>query len=81
MMMTYMKSVKQTFINWYTENKVLASILVGAIGFPIALALVGAVIALVITILSFFFGQLGGVAVFLMMLVGAFGGYVWSHGK
>lgn len=79
MMTTYMKSVKQTFINFYNENKVLSSILIGAIGFPLALFVIGAVIALIITILSLFFGQLIGVSVFLMMLVGGIGGYIWSR--
>lgn len=80
-MMTYMKSVRQTFINWFNENKVLASILIGAIGFPIALFLVGSVIALIITILSFFFSELIAAAIFFMMLVGAIAGYLWSTSK
>lgn len=79
MMTTYMKSVKQTFINWYSENKTLASILIGAIGFPLALAIVGGAMALIIAILSIFFGQFYALVVFLMMIVGGIGGYIWSR--
>lgn len=78
-MTTYMKSVKRTFVNWFNENKMLASILIGAIGLPIALFVVGAVIALIVTILSFFFGELIAAAIFFMMLVGGIGGYLWSR--
>lgn len=79
MMMTYMKSVKQTFINFYNENKTLSAIIIGAIGFPLALAIVGGLMALVIAILSIFFGQFYAIVVFLMMIVGGIGGYIWSR--
>jgi uncharacterized membrane protein len=79
MMMNYMKSVKQTFINFYNENKTLSAIIIGAIGFPLALAVVGGVMALVIAILSIFFGQFYALVVFLMMVVGGIGGYIWSR--
>lgn len=79
MMMTYMKSVKQTFINFYNENKVLSAIIIGAIGFPLALAVVGSVMALIIAILSIFFGQFYATVIFLMMIVGGIGGYIWSR--
>lgn len=78
-MTTYMKSVKQTFINFYNENKTLSAIIIGAIGFPLALAIVGGVMALIITILSIFFGQFYALVVFLMMIVGGIGGYIWSR--
>lgn len=78
-MMNYMKSVKQTFINFYNENKTLSAIIIGAIGFPLALAIVGGAIALVIAILSIFFGQFYALVVFLMMIVGGIGGYIWSR--
>ena len=78
-MTTYMKSVKQTFINWYSENKVLASILIGAIGFPLVLAIVGGVIAIIIALLSLLFGQFLAVSIFLLMIVGGIGGYIWSR--
>jgi hypothetical protein len=74
-----MKSVKQTFINFYNENKTLSAIIIGAIGFPLALAVVGGVMALVIAILSIFFGQFYALVVFLMMVVGGIGGYIWSR--
>ena len=79
MMMNYMKSVKQTFINFYNENKTLSAIIIGAIGFPLALAVVGGVMALVIATLSIFFGQFYALVVFLMMVVGGIGGYIWSR--
>lgn len=79
MMMTYMKSVKQTFINFYKENRVLSAIIIGAIGFPLAIAIVGGVMALTIAILSIFFGQFYATIVLLMMIVGGIGGYVWSR--
>lgn len=79
MMTTYMKSVKQTFINFYNENKVLSAIIIGAIGFPLALAVVGSVMALIIAILSIFFGQFYATVIFLMMIVGGIGGYIWSR--
>lgn len=79
MMMNYMKSVKQTFINFYNENKTLSAIVIGAIGFPLALAIVGGVMALIIAILSIFFGQFYALVVFLMMIVGGIGGYIWSR--
>lgn len=81
MMMTYMKSVKRTFENWFNENRRLGYILIGMIGLPIALFAVAGVIALCIAILSFFFGQFFGAVIFLMMLVGAVGGYIWSYNK
>lgn len=79
MMTTYMKSVKQTFINFYNENKVLSAIIIGAIGFPLALAIVGSLMALIIAILSIFFGQFYAIIIFLMMIVGGIGGYIWSR--
>lgn len=73
--------MKQTIKNFYLENKMLASILIGAIGFPIAMFAVAGVIALALVILSFFFGELIAAAILLMMLVGAVGGYVWGYEK
>ena len=78
-MTTYMKTVKATLINWFSENKVLASVLIGAIGFPLALAIVGGAMALIIAILSIFFGQLYAFVILLMMIVGGIGGYIWSR--
>ncbi len=80
-MMTYMKSVKATFINWFNENRRLGYILLGMIGFPLALFAIGGVMALCIIILSFFLGQFIGTTVFLLMMVGAFGGWIWGQNK
>jgi len=73
--------VKQALVNFYRENKVLSSILIGMVGLPIALFLVAGILALALIILSFFFGEIPAAAILLMMIVGAIGGYVWSHGK
>jgi hypothetical protein len=51
------------------------------VGLPIALFLVAGILALALIILSFFFGEIPAAAILLMMIVGAIGGYVWSHGK
>ncbi len=79
--MTYMKSVKQTFINWHNENKTLASVLIGAIGLPIALFIIGGGIALIISLLSFLLGEFYASVAFLFMVVGGVGGYLWSTSK
>jgi hypothetical protein len=76
-----MKSVKQTFINWFNENKTLASVLIGAIGLPLALFVVGGGIALIVSLLSFFLGEFYASVAFLLMVVGAVGGYLWSTSK
>ena len=74
--MTYMKSVKVTFLNWLRENRTLGFILIGMIGFPIAMALVGGAIALILAILSLLFGKFWGTLIFVGMLVGAIAGYI-----
>lgn len=79
--MNYWKSVKATFINWFNENRRLAYVLIGMIGFPLALFVMGGMIALIIMTLSFFFGEFFGSTVFLMMTVGAVGGYLWGTAK
>jgi len=79
--MNYWKSVKATFVNWFNENRRLGYILIGMIGFPLALFAVGGAIALVIMALSFFFGEFFGSVIFLMMVVGAVGGYLWGTAK
>lgn len=81
MMMTYMKSVKQTFVNWFKENRTLGFILVGMIGFPIVMAIVGGAIALVLAVLSILFGKFWGTIIFVAMLVGAIAGYIASTTK
>lgn len=81
MMTTYMKSVKNTFLNWLKENRTLGFIVIGMIAFPIAMALVGGVIALVLTILSVLFGKFWGTLIFVGMLVGGIAGYIASTAK
>lgn len=51
-MMTYMKSVKKTIINWAKENRLAAYILAGTIGLPLALGLGGLALTLVVFILT-----------------------------
>jgi hypothetical protein len=79
--MNYWKSVKATFVNWFNENKTLASVLIGAIGFPIAVFIVGGSIALIISLLSFLLGEFYASVAFLFMVVGGIGGYLWSSNK
>ena len=75
MMMTYMKSVKTAIINWAKENKVLAYILAGAIGLPVALGIGGLALTLLIFILTLL-GVSTGVAIAIVTLavLGAIGG-------
>lgn len=76
-----MNMIKTTLINWFNENRRLGYILLGMIGLPLGLFAIGALIALCIVVLSFFFGQFFGTLVFLQMLIGAFGGWVWGMNK
>ena len=73
--------IKTTIKNWYSENKVLAAILIGMIGLPIALFTVAGAYALLLIIFSFFFGKFFAAVIVLMMTVGGIGGYIWSLGK
>jgi hypothetical protein len=73
--------IRTTIKNWYAENKMLAAILVGMIGLPLALFAVAGVYALALIIFSFFFGKFFAAVIVLMMTVGAIGGYIWGLGK
>lgn len=74
-MMNYMKSVKNTIINWAKENKILAYILVGAIGLPVALGIGGLVLTLLIFILTLLGVSTGvAIATVTLAIVGAIGG-------
>lgn len=74
-MMTYMKSVKNTIINWAKENKILAYVLAGAIGLPIILGIGGLVLTLLIFILTLLGFSTGvAIATVTLALVGAIGG-------
>ena len=78
-MMTYMKSVKDTFWNWFDENQKLAFVLLGAIGLPL-LAAVGLGIAFVILNILMWMGLslTASVLVFSLMVLGACGG-LWMY--
>lgn len=73
--MTYMKSVKQTFINWARENKLLAYLLAGAIGLPVLLGIGSLAVTLIIGLLTLI-GLSTGVAIAIVTLciIGALGG-------
>lgn len=73
--MNYMKSAKQTLINWAKENKVFAYILVGAIGLPVALGIGGLVLSLLIFILTLIGVSTGiAIAIVTLSIIGALGG-------
>lgn len=78
-MMTYMKSVKDTFWNWFDENQKLAFVLLGAIGLPLVAA-VGLGIAFVILNILMWMGLslTASVLVFSLMVLGACGG-LWMY--
>ena len=78
-MMTYMKSVKDTFWNWFDENQKLAFVILGAIGLPLVAA-VGLGIAFVILNILMWMGLslTASVLVFSLMVLGACGG-LWMH--
>ena len=50
------KQLKKTFMNWATENTVLALTIIGAIALPLGLAVIIGVLSLVTWLLSFLFG-------------------------
>ena len=78
-MMTYMKSVKDTFWNWFDENQKLAFVILGAIGLPLVAA-VGLGIAFVILNILMWMGLslTASVLVFSLMVLGACGG-LWMY--
>ncbi len=74
--MNYMKSVKQTFINWEKENTTLVWVLVGAIGLPLAIGL-AAFSAWLLAIILVLLGlpwNLALVTEFFMIIGGVVGG-------
>lgn len=80
-MMTYMKSVKQTILNWINENQRAAFIIAGAVGLPLLLAVGGGILTLVVFILMLF-GLSTTVSIMItsLMVIGAIGGllaYSW----
>lgn len=76
-----MHMIKQTFKNFYAEHRTLTFVLVGMIAFPIAMAIVGGVIAFILFILSVLFGKFWGTIIFVLMLVGAIAGYIAGTAK
>ena len=78
-MMNYMKSVKQTLINWEKENRTIAWVLIGAIGLPLTLGL-AALFAWLLAVILVFFGMPWNLAVVteFFILIGGFIGYVAS---
>lgn len=67
--------LKQTLINFYAEHRTLCIVAAWTIGLPIGLALVGAVLALLLVIFSFFLGQLFGGITLIIMIIGGIVGY------
>ena len=76
-MMTYVKSVKNTIINWAKENKLIAYLVAGAIGLPVALGLGGLILTFIVFILTLI-GISTGVAIVIVTLavIGALAGAV-----
>lgn len=82
MMTTYMKSVKQTFINWEKENTTLVWVLVGAIGLPLAIGL-AVFSAWLLAIILVLFGLPWNLALVteFLMIIGGVVGYILSRNK
>lgn len=76
-----MHMIKQTFKNFYAEHRVLSFVLIGMIAFPVAIAILGGLIALALLILSLLFGKFWGTIIFVLMLVGAIAGYIAGTAK
>ena len=76
-MMTYMKSVKQTILNWVDENQRAAFVIAGAVGLPLLLAIGGGVLALLINIFMWFgLSTTASILVTSLMMIGAIGGFL-----
>ena len=77
MMMTYMKSVKNTIVNWANENRLLAYLIAGAIGLPLLLGVGGLILTSIVFILTLI-GIGAGVAIAIVTLavIGAIAGAV-----
>jgi len=75
--MTYMKSVKQTILNWVDENQRAAFVIAGAVGLPLLLAIGGGVLALLINIFMWFgLSTTASILVTSLMMIGAIGGFL-----
>ena len=67
--------IKRTFLNFYAEHRTLCIVLGWTIGLPLAIALLGVVLGLLLIIFSFFLGQFFGGITMIIMIVGAAIGY------
>jgi hypothetical protein len=72
-----MKSVKNTFLNWFNENQRLAFVILGAIGLPLLLVIGGGAMVLVVNIFMWF-GLSTSVSILTtsLMVIGAIGGFL-----
>ena len=76
-MMTYVKSVKNTIINWAKENKLIAYLVAGAIGLPVALGLGGLVLTFIVFVLTLIgIGTGVAIAIVTLAVIGAIAGAV-----
>ena len=76
-MMTYMKSVKNTIINWAKENKLLAYLVAGAIGLPLLLGVGGLVLTFIVFILTLIgISTVVAIAIVTLTVIGAIAGAV-----
>lgn len=71
--------IKRTLKNWATENRTLAYVIAGAIGLPLALAIIGAVFVLITWMLSFIFGTAIAMLIIFFALLGALIGFMIAN--
>lgn len=77
MMMTYMKSVKNTIVNWANENRLLAYLIAGAIGLPLLLGVGGLILTSIVFILTLIgIGTGVAIAIVTLAVIGAIAGAV-----
>ena len=75
MMMTYMKSVKNTIVNWAKENRLLAYLVAGAIGLPLLLGVGGLILTLIVFLLTLIgIGTGVAIAIVTLAVIGAIAG-------
>lgn len=67
--------IKQFFKNFYNENRTLSFVIIGAIGLPLGLAILGSFFVLVTWLLSFLFGTAIAMLIIFFALLGALIGY------
>ena len=73
--------IKQTIKNFYAEHRTLTFVLAGAIGLPIATAIIVALFCLALMVSTFIFGKLIGTLVLLLALLGALVGLIVANTK